>query len=120
MSDPKYFYHYTSHASAQAIMSSGQLHASTDPRDCKLGQGVYFTSKPPQTSNDHLLYNNYDGSARHHTAKVESFIRVDASKVGAYVDGRDRLRGRDVFMVPGNVDLNGAGVKTGDRKRYAH
>ena len=45
--------------------------------------------------------------------RVESFVRVDADRV-KYRSGRDEL-GRDVFVVPGDVNLRKAGAKLGDR-----
>ena len=117
MSEPKYLYHYTDSSSVQKIAESGYLAPSTGPGDCALGTGVYFTSKPPQSSNSTLLSNNYDGAAKYNADKVAAYIRVDADKVN-YKSGQDKL-GRDVYVVPGSgVNLSGAGAQGGYRKRY--
>ena len=82
-----------------------------------LGPGVYFTSKPPQSSNSTLLTNNYDGAASSNAHKVAAYVRIDADKVN-YRSGKDEL-GRDVYVVPGNgVDLTDKGAVGGYRKRY--
>ena len=113
-SQPKYLYHYTSSSSLDQIESSGKLKKSTGPGDCALGQGVYFTAKPPRSSTNSLLNNNYDGAAgAYGSSHVESYVRVDADKVN-YKSGRSDLN-RDVFVVPGNVNLNKAGGTTGHR-----
>ena len=113
-SSPKYLYHYTDSSSLDAIERSGKLKRSSGPGDCALGEGVYFTAKPPRSSSSSLLANNYDGAAPHtSSSRVESYVRVDASKVD-YTSGRDRL-GRDVFVVPGDVKLRKAGAYLGDR-----
>ena len=82
MSTPRNLYHYTSKESLQAIKDSNTLYGSSGPGDCALGEGVYFTSKPPQTGNTNLLKNNYDdGGSRHlPTDRVQSYIRFDASR----------------------------------------
>ena len=113
-SSPKYLYHYTDRDSASAIASSGQLMASRGPGDCALGEGVYFTAKPPRSSSSALLHNNYDGGASAHTdSKVGAYVRVEADRVN-YQNGRADL-GRDVFVVPGDVSLSQAGAKLGVR-----
>lgn len=113
-SSPKYLYHYTDSSSAAKIASSGSIHRSTGPGDCALGEGVYMTAKPPKSSTESLLSNNYDGAASSHGAgKVGSYVRVDADRVNA-VSGRDTL-GRDVFVVPGNVNLSRSGARFGER-----
>ena len=116
---PKHLYHYTDASSLNKIANSGVLRPSTGPGDAALGNGVYFTSKPPQSSNSTLLNNNYDGAARGISAqKVEAYVRVDASKVNA-VSGVSRLN-RDVWVVPTNsgLDLSKANPSGGYRKRY--
>jgi hypothetical protein len=114
----KFLYHYTDASSAKAIVKSGYLNGSKGPGDCALGEGTYFTSKPPQTTTNHLLTNNYTTDSKHFYPKTQAFIRVDKSKVAA-MDGSKRLGGRDVFVVRGDrVDLAKAGAKVGERKRY--
>mmetsp|Transcript_30477 Transcript_30477/g.89788 ORF Transcript_30477/g.89788 Transcript_30477/m.89788 type:complete len:117 (-) Transcript_30477:861-1211(-) len=115
---PKHLYHYTDKDSIHKIATSGELRPSTDTRsDCALGPGVYFTSKPPQSSNSTLLTNNYDGAASSNAHKVAAYVRIDADKVN-YRSGKDEL-GRDVYVVPGNgVDLTDKGAVGGYRKRY--
>ena len=113
-SSPKYLYHYTSSSSLDAIESSGKIKRSTGPGDCALGEGVYFTAKPPRSSTANLLSNNYDGAATSHgRSQVESYVRVDADRVN-YRSGRSDL-GRDVFVVPGDVKLSKASAYLGDR-----
>ena len=117
MSNPKYLYHYTTEESSNMIREDGRLLPSRGPGDTALGTGVYFTTKPPQSSNSTLLDNNYSKQRARDTEKVECYIRIDADKVD-YMDGRDRL-GRDVFVVPGDegVNLSDAGAKFGPRLR---
>ena len=111
---PKYLYHYTDSDSAGKIANSGRLKASTGPGDCALGQGVYMTAKPPKSSTSALLSNNYDGAAQSYGKdKVQSYVRVDADRVGA-ISGRRKL-GRDVFVVPGDLDLEGTGEPNSSR-----
>ncbi|KAJ1620371.1 hypothetical protein T492DRAFT_888808 [Pavlovales sp. CCMP2436] len=114
-SDPKYLYHYTTAEAALQIAQSGYIKGSTGPGDCALGPGGYFTSKPPQTSTQNLLINNYDSAARQHKrTDAQAYVRIPAHEVHA-VDGRSHL-GRDVFVVPGShVDLP-AGTKFGFRQ----
>ena len=111
-STPKYLYHYTDNASAGRIKASGRINPSVGPGDCALGTGTYLTAKQPRSSSASLLANNY-GSASGSRDKVESFIRVDADRVGAS-SGRAAL-GRDVWVVPGGVDLKSAGASVGSR-----
>jgi hypothetical protein len=55
-----------SHSSSlEKIDDAGRIHASRGPGDCALGEGVYFTAKPPRTSTASLLNNNYDSAAGH-------------------------------------------------------
>ena len=119
MSSPKYLYHYTTEESFEKILESGHLLPSRGPGDTALGVGVYFTTKPPQSSNSTLLDNNYSKQGARDNAKVECYIRINADEV-EYVDGRDRL-GRDVFVVPGDegVYLSDAGATFGPRLRAA-
>jgi hypothetical protein len=73
-----------------------------------------MTAKPPRSSDSALLGNNYDGAASSMgSSKVQSFVRVEADKVGA-ISGRATL-GRDVFVVPGDVALGSASAKLGYR-----
>ena len=73
-----------------------------------------MTAKPPHSSASALLRNNYDGAASSvGSSKVRSYVRVDADKVSA-VNGRDSL-GRDVFVVPGGVNLGESSAKLGHR-----
>jgi hypothetical protein len=115
-STPKYLYHYTEASSLSQIRDAGWLAPSTSASDTSLGAGVYFTAKQPRASSDALLRNNYDGaSAGVHASRVESYVRVDADRVGA-VSGRDAL-GRDVFVAPSadGVHLQGTGARFGYR-----
>jgi hypothetical protein len=113
-SSPKYLYHYTDSSSAGKIERSGRIHASSGPGDCALGEGTYFTAKPPRTSSDQLLSNNYDGaSSSYDMSRVESYVRVDADRL-PHRSGREDL-GRDVFVVPGSVKLSSAGGVVGHR-----
>jgi len=120
MSNPKYLYHYTDADSIKKIASSGQLRPSlARTGDAALGSGVYFTSKPPNSSNATLMNNNYDSAASSVSArKVQSYVRVDADKVNA-VSGKGYL-GRDVYVVPTDrpLDLHNRGATGGYRKRY--
>ena len=115
-SSPKYLYHYTEASSLSQIRESSWLAPSTSASDMSLGEGVYFTAKPPRASSETLLRNNYDGAADGvRPSRVESYVRVDADRVGAE-SGRDRL-GRDVWVVPGvdGVRLHGTGATFGHR-----
>merc|ERR1712050_240691 len=106
---------YSDSSSLDKISSSGRLLASTGPGDCALGTGVYMTAKPPRSSTATLLRNNYDSAAfSYNSSKVQGYVRVDADKVVA-VNGRKELGGRDVFVVPGDVDLPHANAKIGYR-----
>ena len=118
MSNPKYLYHYTDSRSIHKIASSGYLQPSQARHgDAALGTGVYFTTKPPQSSNSTLLRNNYNTDAAPRS-KVQAYVRVDADKVN-YKSGHSRLQ-RDVYVVPGGngVNLSKAGATGGFRKRY--
>jgi hypothetical protein len=108
---PKYLYHYTSQASADHIQESGELAASASGH---LGGGSYFTAKAPRSSTANLLHNNYRSEAEHLMSKTQAYVRVDADKVNA-LSGRAAL-GRDVFVVPSNVNLAEAAGRVG--KRY--
>jgi len=55
---PEWLYHYTSKANLLKIMESEQLKPSHDGAG---GPGVYFTELSPDSSDDELLWNNYDG-----------------------------------------------------------
>ena len=48
--------------------------------------------------------------------KVQAYVRIEADKV-PFMDGRGELD-RDVFVVPGDVNLKEAGAKVGERKRF--
>jgi hypothetical protein len=111
-SNPKYLYHYTTDSSASAIKSSGRINASRGPGDCSLGEGVYLTGKAPKCRSDNLLSNNYGGSTSS-KSRVESYVRVDADKVGAR-SGQDQL-GRNVWVVDGDLHLKNANAKVGQR-----
>ena len=113
-SAPKYLYHYTDPSSASAIASSGKLKRSTGRGDCALGEGVYFTAKPPKSKSSALLNNNYGGaSSLRGESKVSAYVRIEADSVN-YHNGRRDL-GRDVFVVRGDVDLRQSGAKLGQR-----
>lgn len=111
--EPKYLFHYTSSDSLGKIRQTGHIQPSSSAGDCALGSGVYFTAKQPRASSDGLLKNNYDGAggAPH---RVEAYVRVDADKVNGK-SGRTDL-GRDVFVVPGAVNLEKANAKAGYRQ----
>mmetsp|Transcript_93196 Transcript_93196/g.240841 ORF Transcript_93196/g.240841 Transcript_93196/m.240841 type:complete len:187 (+) Transcript_93196:68-628(+) len=97
---PKYLYHYTTADSAASIRDSGYMRGSRGPSDAALGEGTYLTAKPPRSSTESLLKNNYDSGAHAVDAsRVEAYVRVDAERVRA-VSGRADL-GRDVWVVPG-------------------
>ena len=116
---PKHLYHYTDASGAKAIAKSGHLRASKRINgDCALGEGTYFTSKPPQTSTHNLLTNNYGRETRANMPKAQAYVRVDAASVKAK-SGCKQL-GRDVYVVPGNgVSLASVSAKIGQRKRYS-
>ena len=80
--------------------------------DCALGEGVYFTPKTPNCKTENLLENNY-GTRNANKEKVGGYVRVDADKVKA-ISGRNEL-GRNVFKVPGNLNLDGTNAKAGVR-----
>ncbi|KAJ8613106.1 hypothetical protein CTAYLR_004780 [Chrysophaeum taylorii] len=108
---PVYLYHYTDPGSAAKIENSGMIKASSDGA---LGSGTYLTAKPPRTSSDRLMTNNYDGAASTRDAsKVDSYVRVDAARVQAE-NGR-AATSRDVWKVDGDVKLADAGAKIGSR-----
>ena len=110
-STPKYLYHYTDGDSLGKIADSGRVKPSSGPGDCALGSGAYFTAKPPRSSTGGLLQNNYNGGGD--ASRVEGYVRVDTDRVNAR-SGRDEL-GRDVFVVPGGVNLSKANAKLGYR-----
>lgn len=110
---PKHLYHYTSTSSADKIQSSGYIKPSTSAGDCRLGEGAYFTAKQPRSSDAGLLANNYGRSTSSRADDTRAYVRVDAEKVSA-INGRAEL-GRDVWSVPGGVDLSGANAKFGTR-----
>ncbi len=115
----KYYYHYTDSKSAEKIIDSGYIKASTDcSTDCSLGQGVYVTTKPPQSSTETLKQNNYDGAKDYiPDSKTQVYFRIPADQVQAE-DGSSRLD-RDVLVVPqAKVDLDNVD-KIGYRKRYS-
>ena len=115
----KYYYHYTDSKSAEKIIDSGYIKASTDcSTDCSLGQGVYFTTKPPQSSTETLKQNNYDGAKDYiPDSKTQVYFRIPADQVQAE-DGSSRLD-RDVLVVPqAKVHLDNVD-KIGYRKRYS-
>jgi hypothetical protein len=109
-SSPKYLYHYTDSTSLKSIQSSGRLNRSTGPGDCALGEGVYFTAKTPRSSSSTLLSNNYGASSSYDASRVSSYVRVDADRLD-YRSGRNEL-GRNVFVVPGDVELCKVGAHT--------
>ena len=115
---PKYLYHYTNDESARMIEQSGRIRASAGPGDCALGEGVYMTAKPPRTSTDSLLENNYAGAGRagQKADRADAYVRVDADQVRHSGGRGKRELGRNVFVVPGDLDLAGAGAYIG--KRY--
>ncbi|KAJ1622989.1 hypothetical protein T492DRAFT_845873 [Pavlovales sp. CCMP2436] len=97
--EPKYFYHYIDTHLLGQIASAGHLRPSTGPGDCKLGEGVYMTAKPPRTASEKLLANNYGGRASSYAKRVSAYVRIDADRMVA-----KRIRkalGRDVFVVSG-------------------
>lgn len=115
-SSPKYLYHYTDDSSLEAIKRSGYIKSSVGPGDCALGEGVYFTAKPPRSSTGALLENNYGSQSWAKSEKTQGYVRVDADKVDAK-SGRDQL-GRDVRVVEGDVSLASSGSKTGHRTQW--
>lgn len=110
---PKHLYHYTSASSADKIQSSGYINPSTGPADCRLGEGAYFTAKQPRSSDAGLLANNYGRSTSSRADDTRAYVRVDTAQVQA-INGRAEL-GRDVWAVPGGVDLSSANAKYGTR-----
>ena len=120
MPSSKYLYHYTDKESAKKIQQSGVLRPSRLRNgDCALGEGVYFTSKPPQCTSDNLMKNNYGGASSARRPKTQAYVRVEKDRVCARNGGKDL--GRDVYVVHTTRDLKlgKAGVKMGERKRYA-
>lgn len=111
--NPRHLYHYTDRESAQQIQEFGKISASCGPGDCALGPGVYATSKAPNCSSETLTKNNWNSSSK--TTRTEAYIRLDANKVTAQ-SGMDEL-GRNVWKVPGDVDLKSANAKVGYRRR---
>ena len=72
-----------------------------------------MTAKPPRSSTDALLQNNYASAASKHSGKVGAYVRVDADRVGATMG--DLPGGRNVHMAPGDLNLHNTGAKFGYR-----
>ena len=109
-----YFYHYSTSENIQKIVQSGHIRPSTcTTTDALLGQGVYLTSKPPQSSDTTLTQNNY--AAGTHDPRVESYIRIPQDQLpNAYC----QRTGRNVCVNPGPIDLSKVNYGVGDRKRF--
>ena len=111
-----YYYHYSTHENISAMAQSGQIFPSTNTQtDALLGQGVYLTSKPPQTSDVNLSRNNYNGAAPAHDKRLEAYIRIPKDQLPEVSCLRN---GRNVCVNPGGIDLRKVDYKTGDRARY--
>ena len=80
---PKYLYHYTDAGGHTGILDQMEIRRSElKYGDCSLGEGVYFTSVPPQTGNIRLMGNNYsDPNAD--PAKVQFYFRIPAEEIYA-------------------------------------
>ena len=76
--------------------------------------GVLSTgAKQPRSSDAGLLANSYGRSTSSRADDTRAYVRADTDKVSA-INGRAEL-GRDVWAVPGGVDLSSAGAKYGTR-----
>ena len=110
--DPKFLYHYTDKSSAEKIAETGLIKAS---QSGAMGHGTYMTAKQPRCSLDGLLTNNY-GQAHpsNRRSQVDCYVRVDADRVRAE-NGSAEL-GRNVWKVPGSVDLAKTDAFIGERQ----
>ena len=121
-STPKYLYHYTDRQSAANIAKTKTIRPSKVPGDCALGKGAYFTSLPPTKTTNEILSNNYGGRPHcsgHQNDRVQASVRIQADAVVHSGGQGQRELGRNVFCVPGGVDLRKAGGgKVEHRKQH--
>eukprot|EP01127_Copromyxa_protea_P004532 TRINITY_DN14389_c0_g1_i1.p1 TRINITY_DN14389_c0_g1~~TRINITY_DN14389_c0_g1_i1.p1 ORF type:complete len:110 (+),score=17.30 TRINITY_DN14389_c0_g1_i1:265-594(+) len=83
--------------------------------DAALGVGVYFTTKPPQCSNQTLAKNNYNNTQPHFVERTQYYVRVPMDAVPGVqcVTGERKVclaSGSEPFSLP-------PGTKFGERKR---
>jgi len=115
MSD-SYYYHYSTASNIASMLDTGRINESVSPTDTMMGNGVYLTTKPPQTGDAKLGQNNYDGAKRgDHDPRLEAFIRIPKDQLEGVVCQKD---GRNVCVHPGSIDLADVDVLAGVRKRY--
>ena len=112
-----YYYHYSTPENVLSMVQSGQIKPSTNTTtDALLGQGVYFTTKPPQTSDAKLCQNNYNHDRdRGYDERLEAYIRIPQEQLP---DTTCLRQGRNVCVNPGSVDLNEVDFKVGTRARF--
>ena len=120
---PRRLYHYTTKRALDSILSSGELKPSGSIKgrtadDMALGPGIYLTSLPPQSSDDTLSLNNWDGSRRGVSdERLEAYISfrtVDLKKIGYFCVEFGRI----VCVVRKPLQLSRIQYTTGMRKRF--
>ena len=88
----EYFYHYTSKDGAKGIVLSGKIAPSLRANgDARYGDGVYLTTVDPSLGKEIVINNNWDGTARNSSKKMEQYfeIRIPSKKVQRARDKRD-------------------------------
>ena len=84
-----YLYHYTTLEALDKILKTRVLRASEDQlTDSSMGKGVYFTRMRPNSSDERLLINNWEGHKKS-KYRVRAYIGVRVEDFG------DRLRCMD-------------------------
>jgi hypothetical protein len=106
-------YYYTSAEECRGILVDGVIRRSrTTARGAMLGQGVYLTEVPPETSDMKLLTNNWDGGSE--TAilskldNLHYYIEFDSE----HLPGAEKLSPiREVWKVPHDIVLKDVKAK---------
>jgi hypothetical protein len=66
-------YHYTTDEGLRGIQHDGVIQSSADTkRDAILGKCVYLTSLSPSTKTMDLLKNNWDGTTKFYSTKLDN------------------------------------------------
>ncbi|KAL3865443.1 hypothetical protein ACJMK2_042855 [Sinanodonta woodiana] len=96
-------YHHTSWQGFRGIWKEGRIRESTvESSDARFGRGVYLTSLGPGTSEEEVIYNNWDdaeGAILNKMDRVEVIIQVRVQKQNVS-EARSK---RDIYIHRGEI-----------------
>lgn len=90
-------YHYTNRNGFNGITGCRRIEKS---RSTHFGQGVYFTSLPPESGKNRIATNNYNffpGLAKSDKGFVDYYVKVIFSTYDYYLENSN-AGGRDVYL----------------------